>query len=204
VIILIGAWASSRISHCVFSASLIDEIPSWITLECYSISLLMLVLTWARSKWNPLLTSKSEFLRPRVVTKFVRVIISSRTTTRVNMCLNSTYRVFEVPSRVSLLHCPISLIMIILTRSWTKRNFFLAPHSEFLRPRVVTKFVFIIVSTRTSGRIGNGILSASIISPVPRWIALSHNTICLLMSVLAWARSVWDNKLSSNSKVVSS
>lgn len=204
MIILIGAWASCRISYCIFSASLIDEIPSWITLACYSISLLILVLTWARSKWNSFLTSKSEFLRPRVTTKFVWVIISSRTTTRVNMCLNSTYCVFEVPSRVSLLHCPISLIMIILARSWTKRNFFLVPHSEFMRPRVFTKFVIIIVSTWTSGRIGNGILSASIIFPVPRWIALSHNTICLLMSVLAWARSVWDNKLSSNSKVVSS
>jgi len=52
VVVVIGTWTSRWISLCVFSASLIVEIPSWITLACCSISVLMLVLSWARSIWD--------------------------------------------------------------------------------------------------------------------------------------------------------
>ncbi len=150
VVVVIGARASSRISLHVFSASLTAEIPSWTTLTCCSISILMLVLSWAGSKWNTHLTSESEFLCPRVVTKFVWVIISSRTTTRVTMYLNSTNCVFKVPGRVSLLHSPISLLVIVLTRSWTYGYLFLASDSELMSLRIVAKFVIIIVSSWTS------------------------------------------------------
>jgi len=149
LVIVIGAWASIRISLNVFSARLISEIPCCIALACYPISVLMLVLSWARSERNPLLTSKSEFLCSRVVTKFVWVIISSWTTTRVTMCLNSTLCVFEVPGRVSLLHCPISQLVIVLTRSWTYGYLFLASNSKLLSLRIVAKFVIVIVSSWT-------------------------------------------------------
>jgi len=52
LVVVIGAWTSRWISHRVFPASLIVEIPCWIALACYRISVLMLVLSWARSIWD--------------------------------------------------------------------------------------------------------------------------------------------------------
>jgi hypothetical protein len=52
VVVVIGAWTSRWISHGVFSASFIVEIPCCIALACYPISVLRLVLSWARSIWD--------------------------------------------------------------------------------------------------------------------------------------------------------
>ena len=116
------------------------------------------------------------------------------------MCLNSTYCVFKVPGRVSLLHCAISQLVIVLTRSWTQGNFIVTSGAELLCFGIVAKFIMIIVSAWASRWVTDCLFSPCLIFKLPSWAALPDDTVCTFMLIFTWTRANRDLLFPSNAE----
>lgn len=198
--VIVGSWTAVGIYDLIVSANSVFKIPGRVTLFQCAIRMLMEILTWSRTLKSFFFTSCAKCLRFGITTKLVLVIISARSSVRVNYRFITTNGRSELPRRASLSHNTICSLMQILTRTRPHLNSVLTSSPELLCSRIRAKFVSIIICAWSALLIITSLESSLIILPLKSWISNLSQRIGVFMVIIAWTRSHRYIDLLSNAK----
>ena len=182
---VIGSWSSVRFRDHLLTTNLIFPIPLRISVLYNTISFFMLIITRTWADWNVDLWSYTKFLSLWIVTKLARVFISTRASIWFRGHFFTPSLIFKVSRLRTLLDSSISLLMLILAWTGTKRNLVFRSHSKFLSLWVIAKFIRMVISARSPIRFRKDLFSSSVIIEVISWVALFHHTVSVLVFIFS-------------------
>lgn len=143
--VIVRSWTAVGIYDLIDSANSVLKIPGRVTLLHCTISLFMAIFTGSRTLQSFFFTSCAKHLGLGITTKLIVIIISARSSVRVNHRFITTSGRSELPRRTSLSHDTICSLMQILARTRPHLNSVLTSSSELLSCRILAKLVSIII-----------------------------------------------------------
>jgi hypothetical protein len=119
---IISAWTTLRVSNSIFTACVVQPLPSWAALSYKPLCTFMSIVTRTWAYRYLLFASDAENLGIRVVTKFVVVVIGAWASSWISFCIFSASLILEIPCCIALACYPISVLMLVLTWAGSIRN----------------------------------------------------------------------------------
>jgi hypothetical protein len=185
--VIVGARSVAGVSWHNRPALIVAKIMSRVSYLCNFICFFVLIMTGTWAIKNALFVLGTKHVSLRIVTKSMWVIILSRSVIRLDFLWRSARTVTKVPCWTSLVCHPISLLVLIVSRSWTLRNALFAFGAKHMGLSIITELTTVVVSARSVKRIDDLVLPTSILTEIISWIASLAQRIVRLVG--AWSNS---------------
>jgi hypothetical protein len=189
-VLLISARAALRILNGLATTCLVLPVPFRVTVVGHVLRHMVFVVAWTRSLIDLDFSFLTEFLNTSVIIKSSKLIISTWAALRILNGLATTSLVLPVPLRVAVVNHLSRNVMLIVAWTWCLLNLYFSLLTEFLNTSIIIKSSTLIISTRATFGILNGLTTTGLVLPIPFRITVVGHVLWYMVLVVARARSL--------------
>ena len=187
---IVSARAALRILNGLATTCLVLPVPFRVTVVGHVLRHMVFVVAWTRSLIDLDFSFLTEFLNTSVIIKSSKLIISTWAALRILNGLATTSLVLPVPLRVAVVNHLSRNVMLIVAWTWCLLNLYFSLLTEFLNTSIIIKSSTLIISTRATFGILNGLTTTGLVLPIPFRITVVGHVLWYMVLVVARARSL--------------